>query len=94
MSRGVILVLKQLLREGIGHGVGHFHKRGNAADHGCSRLRIEFCFMGKPRLPKVHLVIDEARNDVLACCIEGLVGLQVRKVSVNFFDKPVFNQNV
>jgi len=60
VGRNPIFVFQKLLREGVGHRVGHLHERRRAARHGSAGLGGDGGFVRKARLPEMHLVVDQA----------------------------------
>ena len=62
----VVLVLKQVLREGLGDGVGHLHERGDAPCRRGRRFGGDFRLVGQPRLTEVDLVVDASWHQPLA----------------------------
>ena len=69
--------MEQCLVQGLGHGVGHLHERGDAASHGRPGFCGDFRFVGEAWFAEMHLVVDQAGKQVqprtivhlgLACC--------------------------
>jgi hypothetical protein len=55
-------------------GVGHLEHRGDAAQHGAARAAFEILLVGEAGLPKMHVAVDHARQNMQAAAINHLGG--------------------
>ncbi|EMR02222.1 hypothetical protein ADICEAN_02617 [Cesiribacter andamanensis AMV16] len=94
LGGNLVLFFQQLLRQRLGIGVGHLHKGGNPAGYGRPAFSSNSAFMGKARLPKVHLVINHPGHQVLSAGIDYLIGGQVLQVFANAVNASVADQHI
>ena len=81
VMRALDLVGDGLGRGGGGFGVGHFEHRGDAAEHGAARARIQVLLVGQARLAEMHMAVDDARQEVQAAAVDHLAGGGARKIA-------------
>ena len=51
-------------------GIGHVHERSHATCHGGTALRVDVGLMCQTWLTEMHMLIDDAGNEVFACGID------------------------
>src|SRR5690606_29432594 len=78
---------------GLWIGIGLFHKRSDTPGYRGPTFRTDRSLMGKPRLPKMYLIVYCPRDDILAVNIYYL-GPTGGNIRVQFLDDLTFQQNI
>jgi hypothetical protein len=87
------LLLQRGDRDRRGLCVGHLQKRRHAPFGAGEAPGVQVLFMFQPRLAEVHLVVDNARQEMEARRVDHLVGLRaVRRIDAG--DLLTFDQDV
>lgn len=90
----LLLGRQRLQRQGRRQGVGHVHDAGDAAGHRRARFAGEAALVRRAGVAEVHLVVDHARQQVLAGGVEhGLAG-EVGEAAGDGVDAPVADAQV
>ena len=69
--------MQQLLRRRLRIGVRHIHERSHATCHSSTALRIDVSLVRQSGLTKMHMFIDDARDEVFACGIDDCSGSEI-----------------
>ena len=89
-----VLVVEGLEGGGLRHGVGHVEKGGHTTCRCRTALTLHVGLLGQPGLAEVHMVVDDAWQNVCARSIYHLVGRYFgRMVGQNVGYRFVFNDN-
>ena len=62
-------------------GVGHFEHGGDAAEHGRAGAGLEVFLMRRAGLAKMHLAVDDARQNVQPLAVDPLAAIRPREVA-------------
>jgi len=89
----LILLVQALDSQRIGDGVGHIDERGNATRYCRFAFGMQVCFMGSPRVPEVHLPVDNAREEVFAFSIDDFVR-RLRLYSAYLLNAPLREEHI
>ena len=84
--------IQGIQRYGQRIGIGHVHNGIHPAGSRCTAFRQNICLMGKTRITKMHMVVDNAGQQVAACCINHFFTRGGKRLPVGkyFGDAPVF----
>ena len=84
--------IQGIQRYGQRIGIGHVHNGSHPAGSRCTAFRQNICLMGKTRITKMHMVVDNAGQQVAACCINHFFTRGGKRLPVGkyFGDAPVF----
>ena len=88
----VELGIQGIQRYGQRIGVGHIHDGSHPAGGSRTAFRQDIRFVGKAWVAKMHVVVDDAGQQVAACCIDYFFtrGGERFPVGENFGDASVF----
>ena len=77
---------RNLVGEGLGCGgerigVGHFEHRRHPAQHSRARASLQILLVGQARLAKMHLGVDDARQDMQPRAVDALPRARLREIA-------------
>lgn len=83
--------IQGIQRYGQRIGIGHVHNGSHPAGSRCTAFRQNICLMGKTRITKMYMVVDNAGQQVAACCINHFFTRGGKRLPVGkyFGDAPV-----
>ena len=89
---------RNLVGEGLGGGrqrigVRHFEHRRHPAQHSRARARLQIFLMGQARLAKMHLGVDDPRQDMQPRAVDALPGARLREIA-DGGDAPARNAHI